>query len=98
MDGQILKCPLINFKIGFDFDIIDGQITLKKLFLRNTQIHLSLNSLFTYDTPMRDELYPAINHFGNKEKLIRLCQLKLRKTWSCVRAALSYSFLTSCWR
>ena len=37
-----------------------------------------------------------MNQFGIPEKLIRICQMTLRNTWSCVRAAngISTSFQT----
>ena len=49
--------------------------------------HLFIDFRQGYDTPNRDELYHAMNHFGIPSKLIILRQMTLQDTWSCVKAA-----------
>ncbi|WP_432652626.1 reverse transcriptase domain-containing protein [Proteus terrae] len=49
--------------------------------------HLFIDFRQAYDTPNRDELYRAMNHFGIPSKLINLSQMTLQDTWSCVKAA-----------
>ena len=49
--------------------------------------HLFVDFKQAYDTPERDHLFTAMNHFDIPAKLIKLCRMTLSNTWSCVRAA-----------
>ena len=49
--------------------------------------HLFINFLQAYDTPTIDEFLRAMNQFDIPSKLIKLNQMTLGNTLSCVKAA-----------
>lgn len=70
----------------------DQLFTLRQILEKTHEFQVDTHHLFidfqqAYDTPTRGELFRAMNHFGIPSKLIKLCQMTLRNTWSCVKAA-----------
>ena len=68
----------------------DQLFTLRQILEKTQEYQVDTHHLFVdfkqaYDTPTRDELFRAMNHFGIPAKLIKLCQMTLRNTWSCIR-------------
>ena len=96
--SERLKPHVISIVGPYQCGFMPGKSTTDQLFtlrqiLEKTQerqiptYHLFIDFKQAYDTPTKDELYRAMNNFGIPSKLIKLCQMTLRDTWSCVRAA-----------
>ena len=96
--SEKLKSYVINIVGPYQCGFMPGKSTTDQLFTlrqilekpQEKQIptyHLFIDFRQAYDTPNRDELYRAINHFGIPSKLINLSQMTLQDTWSCVKAA-----------
>lgn len=70
----------------------DQIFTLRQILEKTQEFQVDTHHLFidfkqAYDTPTRTELFKAMNTFGLPKKLIKLSQMTLKNTWSCVRAA-----------
>lgn len=70
----------------------DQIFTLRQILEKTHEFQVDTHHLFVdfkqaYDTPNRDELFAAMNEFDIPKKLIKLCQMTLSNTMSCVKAA-----------
>ena len=74
----------------------DQIFTLRRILEKTHEFRIDTHHLFidfkqAYDTPDRNELFKAMNQFGIPKKLIKLSQMTLNDTWSCVKAVGSSS-------
>ena len=70
----------------------DQIFTIRQILEKTQEFQIDTHHLFidfkqAYDTPKRYKLFKAMNRFGIPSKLIKLCQMTLDNTWSCVKAA-----------
>ena len=79
--------PFVNKLIGsYQCGFRPGKSTIDQIFIlektRNKQIntfHLFVDFKSAFDTPHGDHLYATMSEFGISAKLIRLCEMTLKK-------------------